>query len=324
MARRQLMSLQKTGLVAALGVVISGCGAKPAETTASATVGATNPLPADKTGGFDGQRAYESVARLVAIGPRPPASEGIRRAQRYLEDTLQNYGCPVKDEDFGADTPIGRLAMKNLLVKIPGQNRNVILLATHYDTLRLENFMGADDGGSSTGVMLELARLLCRRNNGVSIWIVFFDGEEAQEVVNGVAQWSDTDSRYGSREMAARMAASGDIGRIKAMILADIVGSRDLRIRRESSSTRWLTELIWSVAQRLGYSGTFVSEEAAPIQDDHDSFMKRGVPATDVIDLAVPYWHTSGDSLDKISPRSLGVVGHVLLESVFELEKKYR
>jgi Zn-dependent M28 family amino/carboxypeptidase len=258
------------------------------------------------------------------MGPRPPASQGIRQAQQYLENTLQSYGCPVEAEDFSTDTPIGRLAMKNLLVKVPGTSRKVIFLGTHYDTLRLENFVGADDGGSSTGVMLELARLLCQRKNAVSIWIAFFDGEEAQVVVNGVAQWSDTDSCYGSREMAARMAASGDIGQVKAMLLADIVGSRDLRIKRESSSTRWLTDLVWSVAQRLGYNGTFVSEQAAPIQDDHDSFMKRGVAATDVIDLEVPYWHTTGDSLDKISARSLGMVGHVLLESVFELEKKYR
>jgi len=265
------------------------------------------------------------VARLVAMGSRSPASDGNRQAQQYIQTTLESYGCPVETQDFGVDTPVGHLAMKNLVVKIPGASPNIILLATHYDTVRIDNFVGADDGGSSTGVMLELARLLCARKNAVSIWIAFFDGEEAQVVVDGVAQWTDTDSRYGSRELAARLAASGELPRVKAMLLADIVGSRDLRIKRESSSTPWLKDLVWSVAKRLGYGSVFVAVETRDaIQDDHDSFLKRGVAATDVIDLEVPYWHTTGDTLDKLSARSLAVVGHVFIESIGELEKKFR
>jgi hypothetical protein len=308
------------GLLLAL---VLGCGAKPLDTSAPTAPRPNEALPAAATGGFDGQRAYAHVAQLVEIGPRPPASDGIRRAQQYMQTTLEGYGCPVEVADFGADTPIGRLPMKNVVVKIPGASQSIILLATHYDTLRMDNFVGADDGGSSTGVMLELARLLCQRKNAVSIWIAFFDGEEAQLVENGVAQWSETDSRYGSREMAARLAASGDLGRVKAMLLADLVGNRNLRIKRESSSTRWLTDLVWSVARRLGYGGIFVSD-TTEVKDDHGSFLKRGVAATDVIDLEVPYWHTTADTLDKISARSLGFVGHVFLESVLELEQKYR
>jgi len=301
-----------------------GCGAKSPGPSASPAVVQSDALPAQSPGGFDGQRAYAHVARLAEIGPHPPASDGIHRAQQYIRTTLEGYGCPVEDEDFGANTPIGRMAMKNLLVKIPGASQNIILLATHYDTVRMEGFVGADDSGSSTGVMLELARLLCQRKNAVSIWIAFFDGEEAQVVQGGVAQWSETDSRYGSRELAAHMAATGELGRLKAMLLADLVGSRNLRVKRESSSTRWLRDLVWSVAQRLGYADTFVSEEKEAIEDDHDSFLKRGVAAADVIDLEVPYWHTTADTLDKVSARSLGIVGHVFLESILELEKKYR
>ena len=317
----------------ALALAIAGCGAKPQATStssaAAAPIQASAPssavpppgdvLPAEKTGGFDGARAYAHVARLVEIGPRPPGSDGIKRAQQYIESELESYGCRVESDDFGADTPAGRLAMKNLVVKIPGGSSKVVLLATHYDTLRMSDFVGADDGGSSTAVMLELARILCKRENSLSIWIAFFDGEEALE------KWSETDSRYGSRQMAARLAASGDLQHIKAMLLADIVGNRNLRIKRESTSTRWLTDLVWSVAKRLGYGHVFVSDETS-IEDDHDSFLKRGVAAADVIDLenSVPYWHTTQDTLDKVSARSLAIVGHVFLESVVELEKKFR
>jgi Zn-dependent M28 family amino/carboxypeptidase len=224
----------------------------------------------------------------------------------------------VEEDNFGASTPIGRVQMKNLLVKVQGNSANVILLTTHYDTKLMDNFVGADDGGSSTGLMLEMARRFCGRKNALTIWIAFFDGEEAYR------QWdNDTDSTFGSREMAAKLAASGDLKRIKAMMLADIVGYKHLRIRRETNSTPWLTDLVWATAARLGYSQVFVSDEIA-IEDDHLAFLKRKVPCVDVIDLEIPYWHTTQDTLDKISPRSLAIVGHVLVESIGELQKKFR
>lgn len=307
----------------------AGCGAAPdhlprtpaqASTSAPAPAKSGEPAPpADQTGGFDGQRAYAHVEKLVGIGPRPPASDGIRRAQEYIRGQLESYGCSVETDDFSADTPVGRLPMKNFLVKIPGESRDIILLATHYDTLKMENFVGADDGGSSTGIMLEMARLHCRRKNRLSIWIAFFDGEEALQ------EWSETDSRYGSRQMAARMAASGELKHIKAMLLADIVGSRPLRIQRDSTSTRWLTDLVWSAANRLGYGAVFVSEETA-VEDDHDSFLRRKVPAVDIIgpiSAKSPYWHTPRDTLDKVSARSLAIAGHVLVKAVAELERKF-
>ncbi len=208
--------------------------------------------------------------------------------------------------------------MKNILVKVPGTSGNVVLLTTHYDTKMMSNFVGADDGGSSTGLMLEMARLLCARKNALSVWIAFFDGEEAFH------EWdNDTDSTFGSRQMAAKLAGTGDLKRIKAMMLADIIGSRDLRLKRESHSTKWLTDLVWGTASRLGYGHIFVSDEA-PIEDDHLAFLKRNVPSVDVIDLEIPYWHTAQDTLDKISPRSLAIVGHVFIESVAEVEKKFR
>jgi glutaminyl-peptide cyclotransferase len=291
-------------------------GAKKAEEKRS-QAGPPAP-PASTTGGFDGQKAYEHVAKLVAIGPRTPDSEGIRRAQEYIKEQLHASGCPVEEDDFHASTPIGVLAMKNILAKAPGDGEHPILLLTHYDTLRKEGFVGAVDGGSSTWLMLEMARLVCGRKNAEPVWIAFLDGEEA------FIQWSDTDSTFGSREMAAKMAASGDLKKIKAVILADMIGPKDLKIRRDTNSTPWLTDLVWSVAARLGYQEEFLSS-TTQIQDDHEPFIRRKVPAVDIIcDINdYPYWHTAEDTLDKVSARNMAIAGHVILETIAELAKRH-
>jgi Zn-dependent M28 family amino/carboxypeptidase len=170
-------------------------------------------------------------------------------------------------------------------------------------------------------VMLELARSLCARKNALTVWIAFFDGEEAFN-----ENWLDPDNTYGSREMAARMALSGELARVRAFVLADLVGNRNLRLKRESQSTPWLTDLIWATAARLGYQRIFVND-SSPIEDDHLAFLRRGVAAADVIDLEDPqndsYWHKTSDTLDKVSPRSLAIVGHVLIEVLPQLESKF-
>ena len=161
----------------------------------------------------------------------------------------------------------------------------------------------------------------------LNVWIVFFDGEEAQGqwTDKNSVQWTDTNSTYGSREMAASMALSGDIKRVKAMILADMIGSSNLKIKRETNSTRWLTELIWATAARLGYGSVFVNESMTVGGDDHLSFIRRGVPGCDIIDFDIgpTYWHTPQDTLDKVDSRSLAIVGHVFLAALGELEKKF-
>jgi glutaminyl-peptide cyclotransferase len=278
--------------------------------------------PASQTGGFDGARAFQQVAKIVGFGPRPPASDAIHRTQDYIHSQLTGFGCAVDEDSFNAQTPIGTVAMKNIIAKVPGTGQGIILLLTHYDTLRLGGFVGAEDGGSSSGLMLEMARLLCGgRPQPSAVWIAFLDGEEAQVVQDGKAQWSDTDSVYGSRELAARMAVSGDLKRIRAAILADMVGQYTLQIQRESNSTTALTDLVWKKAAQLGYSSIFVQQKT-DIEDDHLPFLKRGVPSVDIIDLAgYTYWHTPQDTLDKISAASLAAVGHVILQSVAELQK---
>jgi Zn-dependent M28 family amino/carboxypeptidase len=223
----------------------------------------------------------------------------------------------VEEEDFHApSTPVGDVAMKNILVKIPSANPNTILYASHYDTKRIDNFVGADDGGSSTGVLLEFARLVCARKNADTIWLAFLDGEEAFNM-----QWADPDNTYGSRELAASLALAGTLRHIKAMILVDMVGPAKPVYKRESNSTKWLTDLLWTTAAHLGYGKIFVND-TTPIEDDHLAFLSRDVPAADIIDLEVPYWHTTQDTLDKVDPRTLAITGHVLIASLPELEKK--
>jgi hypothetical protein len=317
-----------------LALVFAACAPSSAEKPA--TVAATRehaavvapaftpedaPLPPEQTGGFDAARAYAHVAKQVSFGPRPPGSEAIRRTQEYLRSELTSYGCAVEEDNFTAQTPLGAMMMKNIVAKIPGASQEIVLLLTHYDTLRKENFVGANDPGSSVGVMLEVARLLCGKKRGLSVWIAFLDGEEA------LVQWTATDSVYGSRQLAAKLALSGELKHVKAVLLADIVGQRDVKLKRESNSTPWLADLMWATAGRLGYSNTFVSDEIGGIQDDHLPFLARKVPAVDLIAgdyVGRPPWHTTEDSLDKISPRSLGIVGHVLIETVAALEHKFR
>jgi glutaminyl-peptide cyclotransferase len=285
--------------------------------------------PPSSTGGFDGGKAYEHVRQLVEIGPRPPGSDGIHRAQAYIVGQLKDFGCQVEEHDFHASTPLGDVAMKNIIAKIPGTSGDIVLYTTHYDTLRMVNFVGADDGGSGAGTMLELARISCPRKtkSTLNVWIVFFDGEEAQGewTDKNSVQWTNTNSTFGSREMAASMALSGDLKRVKAMILADMIGPSDLKIKRDTGSTPWLTDLIWVTATRLGYGNVFVNESTTVGGDDHFSFIRRGVPGCDIIDfdIAPTYWHTPQDTLDKVDPRSLAIVGHVFVETLPALEKKF-
>ena len=290
--------------------------------------------PASQTGGFDGQKAYEYTAKLVAFGPRPPASDAIHRTQDYILGELKGFGCEVEVDDFHASTSIGDVALKNIVAKTPtdasGSSKGIILLLTHYDTLRKESqeyhpsgpgdFVGAVDGGSSTGLMLEMARDLCAtKQTPNAVWMGFVDGEEA------FVNWNvDNDNTYGSRQLAAKMAASGDLKRVRAVILADMVGPQNLRLDRESNSTPWLMDLVWNTADRLGYKDQFGSERANGISDDHVSFLNRSVAAADLIDLnGYPYWHNQQDTMDKVSPRSLAIVGHVMLVTIGELQKKF-
>jgi glutaminyl-peptide cyclotransferase len=330
--------VRKTAIIFASSAFLCavGCSSQPSKISQPAVSASAAPatrqsaaLPPSATGGFDGAQAFERVRKLVEIGPRPPGSDGIHRAQAYIISQLKSFACAVDEHDFRGSTPLGDIALKNIIVKIPGTGSGILLYTTHYDTVRLPNFVGADDGGSGTGTMLELARIFCARKtmSSLNTWIVFFDGEEAQGewTDRNSIQWSNTNSTFGSREMAASMALSGDLKRVKAMILADMIGPSDLKIKRDKNSTPWLTDLIWATASQLGYEKVFVSESTIVSGDDHLSFIRRGVSACDLIDDEVEstYWHTPQDTLDKVDPRSLAIVGHVFIEALPALEKKF-
>ncbi len=311
-------------LAVALALLFAACEKESASSAAgpAAAAGLLPPAapapPPEQTGGFDGARALAHVETLVRFGPRIPGSEAARRAQKYIRQQLDSFGCAVEEFDFTAQTPLGPLPMKNILARVSGQKQDAVLLLTHYDTRRTPpGFVGANDGGSSTGLMLEMARLLCAQPRRLSVWIAFLDGEEAQ------VEWTETDSLYGSRELAARLALRGELKRVKAVILADMVGDREIRFLRELNSTDWLVDLVWEVAARLGYRDIFVDATHA-IDDDHLPFLRRGLPAVDIIEVGeYEHWHTLGDTLDKLSPRSLAITGHVILESLAALDQRF-
>jgi Zn-dependent M28 family amino/carboxypeptidase len=208
--------------------------------------------------------------------------------------------------------------MKNIIARFTGSDSaRAIAVTGHYDTKLFSGrkFVGASDGGSSTGVLLELARVFASEPHKNDLYLVFFDGEEA------VGEWSSTDKLYGSRHLVSRWRADGTLPRLRALINVDMVGDRDLNLLKETSSTRGLVELIWGVAGELGYRANFVPEELA-VDDDHMPFLEAGVSAVDLIDIDYEHWHEDTDTLDKLSPKSLEAVGRVVAESVRRLESR--
>ncbi len=261
------------------------------------------------------------VEEIVRHGPHPPGSEAQKKVGSYLEGVLDGFGLEVRSHVFRPVTPKGRLEMKNIWAVLQGKRPNVILLASHYDSKLYEQFrfVGANDGGSSSGLLLELARVLALRNpTDYTIWFVFFDGEEA------IYRWTDADSLYGSREFVKLLKRSGQLKTISAMILLDMVGGSDLLLRRESNSTKWLRDLIWNRAAEMGHDGVFQRAGRFIADDDHTPFLKEGIPAVDLIDMNyMNYgpWHSPDDTLDKLSARNLEIVGSVVLSSLPEIAR---
>ena len=223
----------------------------------------------------------------------------------------------LEEDTFTAKTPIGPVGMRNFIVRFPGKKNGVIVLGTHYETnypLKNINFVGANDGAATTGLLLAIAdQLRGKTLEGYSVWLVFFDGEEAFDT------WSASDSTYGSRHLAAKWGRDGTLSKIKAFMLADMIGDKDLDIQRESKSTAWLVDLVRQAAHKYGYDRYFFQTEEA-VEDDHLPFVERGVASIDVIDLDYgpnnAYHHTAQDTMDKISARSLTIDGDVFLETI--------
>lgn len=278
-------------------------------------------LQAQPATGFSGQRAFDDIRSLVAFGPRPPGSVALSRSRRWIIRQLTDSGCRVTQDTFTASTPEGSVPMDNLIVKIPGRSPSVIMLAGHYDTKLFKDFrfVGANDGGSSAAFLIEMGRELCRTHPKYTTWLVFFDGEEA---IN--AQMTPTDGTYGSRHLVAKLEASGDLSRIQAMILVDMIADKQLDIRRDLNSSSWLNQLLFKAADHLGYSREFIWSPPTAIGDDHTPFVEAGVSAVDIIDLDYgpngSYWHSAQDTLDHCSPASMEIVGRVVNALLEELD----
>jgi glutaminyl-peptide cyclotransferase len=285
--------------------------------------------PAAAKYAIDGDRAFEHVRKQIEFGPRPAGSSELARTREYLVSELKSYGLDVTVDEWQAATPIGPRKMANVVAELPGESTDVVVLSSHYDTKLFKEFRfdGANDGGSSTGALLEMARVMkaATEKPRLTYRFVFFDGEEAF-----CKNWDDCktpegpDNTYGSRYYVKQLKAKGEVKRVRAMILLDMIGYKELELgRNEMLSSRWLIDAVWNTARDLGYDNYFISGMEDCDGDDHVPFLQEGIEALDIIQLgSYPYWHTAEDTLDKISPQSLKVVADTVLNSLPRIEER--
>ena len=268
---------------------------------------------------FSGKSALEYTRKAVAFGPRPPASPANLKLQAYIQSQLKLLRCQVQLDAFTATTPIGPVAMRNIIAKFPGATGRAVAITGHFDTKSIPGspFVGANDGGTSTGFLLELARTVNSMPHANDIYLVWFDGEEAY------GEWSDTNGIYGSRHLAEKWAQDGTLSHLTALINVDMIGDVNLGIMQEGNSSLSLLHLVWQTATELGY-GKYFLDDGFATEDDHLPFLNKGVRALDLIDFDYgpnnEYWHTAKDSMDKISAHSLDVVGNVLVAVLRKLQ----
>jgi len=282
---------------------------------------------APQAAAFDSNKAYEHLRQMVGIGPRPSGSAALRQTRAYITRQLSAEGLTVEEQKFTPTTPKGPIEMTNLIVKMPGRRTDRILITGHYDTKDLPRFVGASDGASSAAILIELARVLKGKPHEYTYEFIWFDGEEA--VCKG---WDECgrpnapDNTYGSRYYVDAAKKANALSGVKAMILFDMIGARDLKLPREiDMSTPWLIDIVWATAKKLGHGSIFVDTPGGVGGDDHEPFWKAGIPTLDIIDLNdYPQWHNDAaccDDLEHVSARSLQIVGDVFLASLPEIEK---
>jgi hypothetical protein len=321
-------------LLVAAAAALASCAVRCARDERTPVAAAERtPVPATTSalaGCVDGERARGHIERLIALGPRHAGTPGLERARQLILDTLRGFGLSPRRHDFEARTPHPDLAsvpMANITVDCPAAGgawepgNRFVLVGGHFDGKLLPGieFRGANDGGSSTGLLLELARCLASHPPPVPVRLAWFDGEEA------VVEWSDSDSLYGSKRMALELASSGEHRRIAAAVIVDMVGDPNLRLEREGLSTPWVRAALDRAASRLGFAELMRGRESS-IEDDHVPLLGIGVPAAVLIDLQYgpgwgsnAWWHTAEDDLDRVSPASMAAVGRIVVEALPEL-----
>ncbi len=279
---------------------------------------------------IDGERAFRHIERLVALGPHHAGTPGLERARQLILDTLRGFGLSPRRHDFEARTPhpdLGSVPMANITVDFAaadgtgGAESRFVLVGGHFDGKLLPGveFKGANDGGSSMGMLLELARCLSLHPPPVPVRLAWFDGEEA------IVEWSDSDSLYGSKRMAYDLVSTGEHKRIAAVVIIDMIGDPNLRIERETLSTPWVMAALRRAASRLGHDGLMQGRKVS-IEDDHVPWLRIGVPAAVLIDLQYgpgwnsnAWWHTAKDDIDRLSPPNMAAVGSIVIEALPEL-----
>ena len=313
-----------------LGIALCGCAQNdaPRETPAAPRAQAAAPLtaaswPQVTAPKLNADRTFQYAKELCAMGPRPVAGAAHKKMEDYIVGHLG--GAQVEDDRFEQKSAQGTYPLRNIVAKFSGTKDGVIVLASHYDTKMIPGFVGANDGASSTALLLGIADQLRAsmkngKREGYSVWLAFFDGEEAFG-----ANINDADGLYGSKHLAQKWQQDGTAKKVKAFILADMIGDKDLDVLRDANSAPALLDLIAAAAGQLGYQSHFFQETEQMI-DDHIAFKDAGVPVADLIDFNYGYqnafWHTTEDTVDKLSPRSLEIVGNVMLQATWMLDRK--
>src|SRR5688572_26943948 len=277
---------------------------------------------------FNGERAMAHARKQIDFGPRPPGSPELEKTRAYIVDQLKSYGLTVTVDEFTAKTPQGDKQMANITAELSGETKTTILVGSHYDTKFYKDmqFVGANDPAASVGTLIEIGRVLgsLRDRPKITVKLVFFDGEEA--FCEG---WSDCgnpdnpDNTYGSRHYVAQLKAKKEIEDTYALILLDMIGYKKLELGRDSTSSRWLQDLIWETGRELGHGKVFVDREEGIGGDDHEPFLRAGIDAVDIIQLtSYPHWHKADDTIDKISAQSMKIVGDTVLASLLKIQDR--
>jgi Zn-dependent M28 family amino/carboxypeptidase len=307
-------------LVALASCARAASPADPVEKVKSTPTGAEAAIenPPD----FNASRAMQYLKEIVAYGPRPIGSKNHQKVETYILSHLK--GDDVEQDAFEINTSEGKFPVRNIIAKFPGTRDGIIVIASHYDTnwpLRNTSYVGANDGASSSALLLEIAnQLRGKKRDGYSVWLLWDDAEESMRL-----PWYDPESLYGVRHLAEKWEKDGTLKKMKVFLLEDLIGDADLNIDRDSNSTPWVEDLVYQAATRVGYQSHFFRRQNT-VEDDHAPFLQRGVPAADLIDFDYGYnnvfWHTTQDTVDKLSPKSLSIVGTVTLETVRLLDQR--
>jgi glutaminyl-peptide cyclotransferase len=312
-------------IVLLLTLALSACARSNSSTGATdAPEAAAAPKPivtSNTPPAFNASRAMQYVKEIVAYGPRPIGSQNHKKVENYILSHLK--GDEVEQDAFEISPSEGKFPVHNILAKFPGSKDGIIVIASHYDTnwpLRNTPYVGANDGASSSALLLEIANQLRGKKRDYSVWLLWDDAEESMQL-----PWNDPESLYGVRHLAEKWEKDGTLKKLKTFILEDMIGDADLNVERVTEATPWLEDLVLQAATNVGYQSHFFGREIS-VEDDYTPLLKRGVPSVDLIDLNYGYnnvfHHTTEDTVDKLSPKSLAIVGTVTLETLHLLDQK--